>query len=74
MKTVLHFLYEGTGDLPKIKASFVQKRIHANVSYSFPQWPEWTHAQAMQLDAICGPVMKELGYGGELAWRKLVVQ
>ena len=35
---------------------------------TFPAWPEWTDAQCMQLESLCGERMRSYGYGDEPQW------
>ena len=45
------------------------RRVHASRPAGFPNWPDWSEVQARQLDGLCGPLMRRLGYGEETDWR-----
>jgi len=49
--------------------SVLRQRRHASDRRSFPDWPQWSAADARRLDEICGPLMAALGYGGEPSWQ-----
>ena len=52
-------------------AMFSQPR---NVSdkAAFPDWRQWSPERAHQLDAICGSLMRDYGYGSEPEWLDLL--
>ena len=39
-----------------------QKSRNATKEYSFPAWDQWTDAQKLAFNRICGPTMRKLGY------------
>jgi len=48
------------------------ERINAGRLSALPDWHEWRREQCVALDRICSPLMRELGYGDEPAWRDRV--
>jgi hypothetical protein len=49
-------------------------RINASRLAALPDWHEWSQEQCVALDRICAPLMHELGYGDEPAWRDRVAR
>ena len=74
LERTLSFLFDGASATCGAEPVMLQERIHANVSYAFPDWREWTRAQAAQLDSICGELMRELGYGRESEWLSMLAR
>lgn len=72
LEGTLAFLFEGTGDLPKLESAVLRERIHGNLSYEFPHWTEWSREQAARLQTICGQPMQQFGYGREPEWTDLL--
>lgn len=52
----------------------LRERRHASTRHTFPDWPKWTSEQVGRLDEICGPLMRELSYGGEADWESKLNQ
>jgi hypothetical protein len=52
----------------------LRERRHASTRQAFPDWPHWTSDQACRLEKICGPLMRELGYGEEADWALKITQ
>jgi len=48
----------------------LKKKINTNPEGSFPQWTHWDPILCLQLEEICGDLMKKLGYGKENYWLK----
>ena len=59
------FEYDQAANFEKI----LNQKVHKNISYNFPAWPEWSHQRAGTLDQICGAMMKKFGYGNEKLWK-----
>ena len=72
LESTLEFLFAGALELPDLEPTFLRERIHGNLSYAFPHWTDWPHAQASQLEAICGRAMRKFGYGQEQEWTELL--
>jgi len=49
-----------------------EQRINASRRGACPDWRAWSRADCRALHRICGPLMGELGYGGEPEWRERV--
>jgi len=45
---------------------------NSTISKYFPYWNLWSPKQAGKLDTICSGMMQEFGYGGEMAWKKIL--
>jgi hypothetical protein len=41
---------------------WLDRRVHHS-TWQFPHWQEWSVEQRTLFKAICGPLMRELGYG-----------
>lgn len=56
--------------LPRTTGNRERFREPANTSAKtyFPEWPEWTSGQALQLKSFCGERMVKYGYGSEANW------
>ncbi|MBC7876601.1 MAG: sulfotransferase domain-containing protein [Anaerolineales bacterium] len=56
--------------LPTVTGIRDRFREPANTSSKtdFPEWPEWTHQRAAQLQSFCGERMIKYGYGSETNW------
>lgn len=50
-------------------ALFSQKQ-NASKKKVFSSWKDWSPELCQQLDHICGPLMRELGYGAEPQWHE----
>lgn len=50
-------------------ALFSQKQ-NASKKNVFSSWKDWSPELCQQLDHICGPLMRELGYGAEPQWHE----
>ena len=74
LQDTLKFLFEDALDLPDLDSTFLRERIHRNLSYDFPHWTEWSTARAAELEAICGPVMRQFNYGREQEWSTLLAE
>ncbi len=48
------------------------KEYNSPIRKDFPYWNKWTPKQATKLHGICSDMMAEFGYGGEVAWNKLL--
>ncbi|MDZ7830650.1 MAG: hypothetical protein U5L07_02750 [Desulfobacterales bacterium] len=48
--------------------NILNQKIHKNIAYDFPSWPEWSNQRARTLDQICGTLMEKFGYGNEKLW------
>ncbi len=46
----------------------LEEKIHAPRKEGFPSWPDWPESWAKQMDAICGDLMGQFGYGQEPEW------
>jgi len=47
-------------------------RLNAGARDALPAWESWNDAQCGALHRICGPLMREYGYGEEPAWQRRV--
>lgn len=48
--------------------------VNATSRRGFPEWPEWTPAQAAQLQRLCGEQLGPFGYGREPLWLEKLAQ
>lgn len=46
----------------------INKTIHRNISYKFPNWEDWSKENAQILNRYCGELMRKLDYGMEKDW------
>ena len=59
-------------NLEKTTTEFLQKKVNKSYYSILPKWNEWNNRQAKTLDKYCGKLMKNLGYGHETEWKKLI--
>jgi hypothetical protein len=53
-------------DKHKFNAERKINKAHLNV---MPSWQKWPKERCRTIQAICGPLMKKYGYGGEKEWK-----
>lgn len=54
-----------------VKSKFIEllkKKINTNPQDFFPQWNHWDPMLCMQLEDVCGNLMRKIGYGKENYW------
>jgi hypothetical protein len=58
--------------LPKEKLNTVNEKINPAKHVLLKKWHHWSRAECQAVDAICGGLMQEWGYGNELEWQEKI--
>lgn len=59
---------DGTSVNFRIPEGILSTVVHRSEK-NFPAWPQWSASECQQVSEMCGPLMKQLGYGEEPEWK-----
>lgn len=73
MKALLDFIvkYDDRQFEYELPEGFLDKVANRSYGDVMDHWQHWPEEQKLELAAICGPVMKQLGYGTEADWPEI---